>query len=51
VKIEQVRVSFFFPQVFLWEPEPAQIFTSKKKAGTKSIINKEYLRCGEIREA
>jgi hypothetical protein len=27
-----VRASFFFPQVFLCEPEPEENFSSKKKA-------------------
>ena len=31
-KFEQVRVSFFFPQVFLCEPEPEENFAPKKKA-------------------
>jgi hypothetical protein len=41
-KIEQVRANFFFPQVFLCEPEPAEIFGTKKKAGSR-ISSSAYL--------
>jgi hypothetical protein len=36
-KFEQVRASFFFPQVFLWEPESEENFAPKRKAGDESL--------------